>query len=210
MRPAGRSGAALPAVVGISGSQQPSRASLPHAYAWVADKCLNTASLSSCLNGVGPVRTLMLGQSTPSTTSPPPTLPVRAAVKPQRALACVLCQQRKVKCDRQSPCANCLRVRVPCETAKLAPRQRRRRRFPERDLLERLHRYEGLLREKGIAFEPLHSSPGEKASPSADGSGDDSQGDENLDASRSAPKRVAKSRGHVKSETVYEAKSVSL
>jgi hypothetical protein len=37
----------------------------------------------------------------------------------------------------------------------LAPRQRRRR-FPERELLDRLRHYEDLLSQHNIAFEPLH------------------------------------------------------
>lgn len=39
--------------------------------------------------------------------------------------------------------------------ATLAPRQRRRH-FPERELLERLRKYEDLLQQNNIAFEPLH------------------------------------------------------
>lgn len=74
--------------------------------------------------------------------------------KPQRALACVICQQRKVKCDRQFPCANCVKSRAQCVPATQVAR--RRRRFPERELLERLRHYEGLLRHHNIKFEPMH------------------------------------------------------
>ncbi|KAG8166931.1 hypothetical protein KVR01_002620 [Diaporthe batatas] len=72
----------------------------------------------------------------------------------QRVLACLNCQQRKVKCDRRLPCANCVRHKVECEPA-LAPRQRRRR-FPERELLDRVRRYEEILRKNNLSFEPLH------------------------------------------------------
>lgn len=78
--------------------------------------------------------------------------PVR---KPTRVLACVLCQQRKVKCDRKFPCAHCTKSRVQCVPSILQPR-RRRRRYPERDLLDRIKRYEDLLRQNNINFEPLH------------------------------------------------------
>ncbi|KAF2852134.1 hypothetical protein T440DRAFT_52397 [Plenodomus tracheiphilus IPT5] len=91
------------------------------------------------------------GQSVSGTT------PSVAPQKPQRVLACLLCQQRKVKCDRKSPCANCSRAGAQCVSASLVPRQRRRR-FPERDLLDRLRLYEDLLRGNNIVFEPLHSS----------------------------------------------------
>ncbi|RAL12591.1 Zn(II)2Cys6 transcription factor [Aspergillus homomorphus CBS 101889] len=79
----------------------------------------------------------------------------RPAAKPQRILSCVLCQQRKIKCDRKSPCGNCLRAGADCV---LATRQRRRR-FAERDLLERLRHYEDLLRHNHIPFQPLHPPP---------------------------------------------------
>lgn len=83
---------------------------------------------------------------------------IRASVptrKPTRVLACVLCQQRKVKCDRQFPCAHCVKARVQCVPATLQPR-RRRRRYPERDLIDRIKRYEELLRQNNISFDPLH------------------------------------------------------
>lgn len=87
------------------------------------------------------------------------------APKP-RVLACILCQQRKVKCDRNFPCAHCTKAGVQCISAALAPRQRRRR-FPERELLDRLRHYETLLRQNNIPFEPLHPS---EAAPDASNS----------------------------------------
>ncbi|EAQ88779.1 hypothetical protein CHGG_05398 [Chaetomium globosum CBS 148.51] len=79
----------------------------------------------------------------------------RVAGKSQRVLACQLCQQRKVKCDRKFPCGNCTRGGTPCVPATLVPRQRRRR-FPERDLLARIRHYETLLRQHNVPFDPLH------------------------------------------------------
>jgi hypothetical protein len=111
-------------------------------------------------------------RKTPDTSpvAPPPS----QLSKPQRVLACVLCQQRKVKCDRKYPCANCIKSRTQCVPAiKVSPQ--RRRRFPERELLERLRKYEDLLRQNNIKFEPLHkNSPGEKESPNVEGVGYDS------------------------------------
>ncbi|GLA97875.1 hypothetical protein AtubIFM57143_005808 [Aspergillus tubingensis] len=79
----------------------------------------------------------------------------RLAGRSPRVLACVLCQQRKVKCDRKFPCANCVRAGAQCVPT-LGPRPRRRR-FPERELLDRVRRYEDLLRQNNIPFEPLHA-----------------------------------------------------
>ncbi|KAL6233618.1 hypothetical protein BDW75DRAFT_184788 [Aspergillus navahoensis] len=78
--------------------------------------------------------------------------------KPIRVLSCVLCQQRKVKCNRTFPCANCVKSKAQCIPAGLLPR-RRKRRFPERELLHRLRQYETLLWRNGIEFEPLHREP---------------------------------------------------
>lgn len=68
----------------------------------------------------------------------------------------MLCAQRKVKCDRKSPCSNCAKAGAQCLSGAAVPRQRRRR-FPERELLERLRHYEGLLSKNNIPFEPLHA-----------------------------------------------------
>ncbi|KAH7410675.1 hypothetical protein BKA64DRAFT_661512 [Cadophora sp. MPI-SDFR-AT-0126] len=105
----------------------------------------------------------------PDPVSRPPQPP-----KPQRVLACILCQQRKVKCDRKHPCANCVKARAQCIPATQVTRQRKRR-FPERELLDRLRKYEDLLRQNNVRFEPLHKDSNEKNSPKIeDGLGYDS------------------------------------
>ncbi|KAL4933005.1 Zn(II)2Cys6 transcription factor [Aspergillus undulatus] len=91
--------------------------------------------------------------SEPNPENQPPT-----ETKPVRVLSCVLCQQRKVRCDRSFPCANCLKAKAQCVPAGLLPR-RRKRRFPERELLDRLRQYENLLRQNNINFESLHGEP---------------------------------------------------
>ncbi|KAE8384087.1 C6 zinc finger domain protein [Aspergillus alliaceus] len=85
-------------------------------------------------------------------------------VKGRRVLACVLCQQRKIKCDRTFPCANCVRAGEQCEQAT----RQRHRRFPERELLARLPHYESLLHQHNIKFEPLHTPTTGRRSPSED------------------------------------------
>ena len=91
--------------------------------------------------------------------SPSGPFPSSHPSKPQRVLACVRCQRRKIKCDRRFPCQHCNTSRVQCVLATLTPRVRRRRRFPERELLERLRKYEDLLRQNNIKFEPVHKDP---------------------------------------------------
>jgi hypothetical protein len=89
--------------------------------------------------------------------------------RPQRVLACLLCQQRKVKCDRRFPCANCVKHDARCVPA-TQPR-RRKRRFPERELLDRVRRYEDLLRMNGVRFEPMHGEETGQAQKRAGGGG---------------------------------------
>ena len=116
-------------------------------------------------------------------------------------LACVLCQQRKVKCDRKFPCANCIKSRTQCVPATLATR-RRRRKFPERELLERLRKYENLLRQNNIEFEPLSkNSTGGKGPLNAEGGYDsDDEHPEAAEADGLSPSTA------IKSDIVYEAK----
>lgn len=84
--------------------------------------------------------------------TPSPSSPIS---KPQRVLACTLCQQRKVKCDRKFPCANCIKFRGQCVQATLAPRPRKHR-LPEQVLVKRLRTHEDLLRQNNITFQPLY------------------------------------------------------
>ncbi len=79
-----------------------------------------------------------------------------------------------------------------------APRQRRRR-FPERELLERLRQYEDLLRRNNVKFVPLRKDPSvDQESPEA---GADYGSDDEPPAG-SSPSAT------VKTERVYEAKYV--
>jgi hypothetical protein len=133
----------------------------------------------------------------------PGALPSSQLSKPQRVLACVLCQQRKVKCDRKYPCATCIKSRTQCVPATPVSR-RRRRRFPERELLERLRKYEDLLRQNNIKFEPLRKDPtGKKESPDVEG-GYDSDDEQPKAAGADWPSPPTT----VNSERVYEAKYV--
>ncbi|KAL0941382.1 fungal specific transcription factor domain-containing protein [Colletotrichum truncatum] len=64
--------------------------------------------------------------------------------KPPHVLACVFCHQRKIKCDRKSPCANCIKADQQCVPSTRAPPGAGRRRVVK-DLLERLNQCESLL-----------------------------------------------------------------
>ncbi|KXX75139.1 Cutinase transcription factor 1 beta [Madurella mycetomatis] len=97
----------------------------------------------------------------PPTGAPtsPPRVPAPApepsVVKLTRGHSCVLCQQRKVRCDKQKPCANCVKAQVECRVVPPQPPRRRKKKPHERDLIDRLRKYESLLSQHGVSFEPI-------------------------------------------------------
>ncbi|KAF6834609.1 fungal specific transcription factor domain-containing protein (C6 zinc finger protein) [Colletotrichum plurivorum] len=82
----------------------------------------------------------------------------KSSSRSSRPLACVLCQRRKVKCDRKYPCANCIKSKATCSPSIPAPIRKRRR--PNAELQARLARCEELLAKYAAASkEPLdHTS----------------------------------------------------
>ena len=104
-----------------------------------------------------------------STTVPPLTMaPSTGGIqkKSKRKLACTMCQQRKKKCDRQSPCSLCIKAspspqnmpgtsrrqvnhgsqnNIVCTPS--TPKPPRRRRKPTQELVDCLERWEGMLRQ---------------------------------------------------------------
>lgn len=76
----------------------------------------------------------------------PASSPEPQITKTSKGLACIFCQQRKVKCDRKRPCASCTKARVTCTyRARQAPR-RRHNKATEVSLRARLGRLEELLK----------------------------------------------------------------
>ncbi|KZF26349.1 hypothetical protein L228DRAFT_10495 [Xylona heveae TC161] len=93
--------------------------------------------------------------------SPTPSTPGVAVVKNPKNHSCVLCQQRKVKCDRKDPCSACRKAQVECVFRPPAPPRRRKRRSPEATLLARLKRYEEMLRSYGVKLDGSDGEGGE-------------------------------------------------
>jgi hypothetical protein len=79
----------------------------------------------------------------------------QAAVKLTRGTSCVLCQQRKVRCDKNKPCANCVKAKVECRVVPPQPPRRRKKRLQEKDLIDRLKKYESLLAEHGVKVDAI-------------------------------------------------------
>lgn len=88
-----------------------------------------------------------------------------------KAHACVLCQRRKVKCDRREPCASCAKARVDCEYREPLPPRRRKKKDSEASLAARVRHYEYALQKAGIdvssidAEKPLRISARNTAEP---------------------------------------------
>jgi hypothetical protein len=86
---------------------------------------------------------------------PPSAQDAANVLKVTRGTSCVLCQQRKVRCDKSKPCSNCVKAGVECRVIPPQPPRRRKKRISERDLVARLRKYETLLAQNGIEFESL-------------------------------------------------------
>lgn len=78
-----------------------------------------------------------------------------SGVKLTRGTSCVLCQQRKVRCDKNKPCANCVKAKVECRVVPPQPPRRRKKRLQEKDLIDRLKKYEMLLAEHGVKVDAI-------------------------------------------------------
>jgi hypothetical protein len=117
----------------------------------------------------------MFSSTGPGGLQTPSTEPVRTP-KITRGHSCVLCFQRKVKCDGQRPCSTCIKARIECITKAPTLPRRRRAEISKGDLLARLRRCEGLLKSHGVKVEDeiddqktmgqqMAHSPGDSRSP---------------------------------------------
>lgn len=119
-------------------------------------------------------------ESTPQPPGPtiptPPAQPIHQKIT--RGHSCILCQQRKVRCDRQKPqCSNCVKAHAECIPSTPAAPRRRRRKLSELDVAARLRKYEHLLRVNGIRIDDDGVTGGvgsANASGTEDGNADES------------------------------------
>jgi hypothetical protein len=82
------------------------------------------------------------------------TLESRPSPHQSKRPACILCQQRKVKCDRKSPCSHCVKAQAECQLQ--SGLRKRKKRFAEAELLERLRRYEVHLKAYGADLNAIN------------------------------------------------------
>ena len=108
------------------------------------------------------------------------SVPPLPRAPPPKAPSCVVCRQRKVRCDRESPCSNCRRANIKCifPSSERPPRWARRLErltknapAPKADpgsdkVIERLRTLENLVKELSGQLEEARLA----ASPPGDGS----------------------------------------
>ncbi|RVD82124.1 uncharacterized protein DFL_006558 [Arthrobotrys flagrans] len=75
-----------------------------------------------------------------------PSAGTSSSPKPH-AFNCVVCKNRKVKCDRQVPCSTCTKLNVECQYVEPGPRKKRKSSSKHENLVQRLNRYEELLKQ---------------------------------------------------------------
>lgn len=106
-------------------------------------------------------------RSQPPQATPSKPVPQTQPGKPIKLISCVQCQQRKVKCNKESPCSHCTKSRLECIYRPPAPPRRGKRKPTEADLLARLRRCEELLRGSGIQVDDEGNVSGTEANSEA-------------------------------------------
>ncbi|KAJ6789172.1 hypothetical protein PWT90_03296 [Aphanocladium album] len=69
------------------------------------------------------------------------------------SFSCLVCRQRKVRCDHVQPCSNCQRANIDCEYVAPVRGKRKRTKPPHETLHAKIQRYEGLLKTRGLDVE---------------------------------------------------------
>ncbi|KAJ5629161.1 hypothetical protein N7528_002818 [Penicillium herquei] len=111
-----------------------------------------------------------LNRSSPSENSPKsvqPTVPATAPRPPPSdsatARSCVTCRRRKVRCNKRSPCSNCVKASTECVFPPPGRAPRKSRRQPDVDLQARLRRLEGFIAQLSEKGADVNLSPSQLA-----------------------------------------------
>ncbi|OAQ96455.1 hypothetical protein LLEC1_00984 [Akanthomyces lecanii] len=67
-----------------------------------------------------------------------------------QTFSCLVCRQRKVRCDHAQPCSNCKRAKIDCEYVAPVRGKRKRSSAPRETLHAKLRRYEDMLKTRGV------------------------------------------------------------
>ena len=72
---------------------------------------------------------------------------------PLNPRSCVTCRKRKVRCDKRHPCINCTKAGIECIFPGPGRAPRRSRKPPDSELLARLRKLEGVVKDLGKEVE---------------------------------------------------------
>jgi hypothetical protein len=88
----------------------------------------------------------------------------RTRVPRQRPVSCRFCRSRKLRCNRESPCSNCVSRGVTCESENAVQPPSGTASASESELLERIRKLERLVESQKVCqnetVKPHHPSPG--------------------------------------------------
>ncbi|CAK7209140.1 hypothetical protein SCUCBS95973_000350 [Sporothrix curviconia] len=97
-----------------------------------------------------------------STAAAPSAAASSAATAPPKQRSCVTCRQRKVRCDKLSPCTNCRRADIPCvlPSTERPPRWARRLKQQQEQQQQQQHQQQQQqLLQSGFSAESSSQSP---------------------------------------------------
>jgi hypothetical protein len=104
----------------------------------------------------------------PKTDKTQPLSQERPGPEPNlKSYSCLICRQRKVKCNRQIPCNNCIKSEKQCSFIPPVRGKRKKIKPVTEGLHAKVRRYEELLRSCGVEVdvaEDLNDSSSESAS----------------------------------------------
>ncbi|KAL4810766.1 fungal-specific transcription factor domain-containing protein [Aspergillus unguis] len=90
----------------------------------------------------------------------PPSAPQNTSLDISAVRSCITCRRRKVRCNKRSPCSNCVRAGIECifPPAGRAPRKTKRPPVEHADLLSRLQELESMV-ETAMASSNVQTAP---------------------------------------------------
>jgi hypothetical protein len=93
-----------------------------------------------------------------------------AALDRSSSRSCVTCRRRKVRCNKRSPCSNCVKAGIDCIFPPPGRAPRKAKRPPDVELLSRLRRLEGVIEHlsgSGSTADAISNGSATQAAPSS-------------------------------------------
>ncbi|EPS27883.1 hypothetical protein PDE_02827 [Penicillium oxalicum 114-2] len=112
----------------------------------------------------GPNSSSASGHSPTGTRAGLPATAPHPAPEIPSARSCITCRRRKVRCNKRSPCSNCVRAGIDCVFPPPGRAPRKSKRPPDSELLSRLRRLEGVIEHLSGAKTKNSESGGSRSS----------------------------------------------